>query len=151
MSAGLQLHAFDTVTGEDVVEPASSLIKRAPILAAGVTKTLGEHLESRAAIGQTTVSNAAYQVLATDVDIVYTSLTASRIVKLCDVDVYPKGQDLVISDETGACSETITITILPGDSTGDTIPQTSNNTIVLNGPYASVRLRRGAANIWKIV
>ena len=148
---GVDLYGFDNDTKENVVEGLSSMIDRTPVVVGVSQKTVPEHLAAKASIGQTTVANVAYQVLATDVDVAYTSLTASRIVKLCDVDVYPKGQDLVISDETGACSETVTITIVPGDGTGDTIPQTSNNTIVLNAPYASVRLRRGAANIWKIV
>jgi hypothetical protein len=104
-----------------------------------------------AATGHTPVSDANYQVLASDVDVAYTALTAPRTVKLCDVDTYPLGQDLVIGDESGSCSSNLPITILVGDGTSDTIPQQSDNTIVLAYAYASVRLRRGAADIWKIV
>lgn len=148
---GIYLYGYDDDTKENVVEALSSMFDRTPVVVGSSQKTVPEHLAAKAGIGQTEVLDINYQVLATDVDVVYMSLTATRIVKLCDVDVYPKGQDLVISDESGACSETVTITIVPGDGTGDTIPQTSNNTIVLNAPYASVRLRRGAANLWKIV
>lgn len=104
-----------------------------------------------AATGHTPLSDTNYQVSFSDVDVAFTALTAPRVVKLCDVDTYPLGQDLVIGDESGACSATITITILVGDGTSDTIPQQSDGTIVLAYPFASVRLRRGAANIWKIV
>jgi hypothetical protein len=108
-------------------------------------------ISGKANIGHTAVSDANYQVVASDVDVAFTVLTASRVVKLCDVDTYPLGQDLVIGDESGSCSATNTITILVGDGTSDTIPQQSDGTIVLAYAFASVRLRRGAANIWKIV
>jgi hypothetical protein len=104
-----------------------------------------------AALGHTPVLDADHQVSALDVDVAFTVLTGPRIVTLCDVDNYPLGQDLVIGDETGACSAAMPITIVPGAGTDDAIPQSSDGTIVLNSPFASVRLRRGATNIWKIV
>ncbi|WP_183667428.1 hypothetical protein [Methylorubrum rhodesianum] len=74
------------------------------------------------------------------------SLTAARTVSLPDVDTFPLGQDLVIADESGACSESLTITIIPGSGTGDTIA--GDGSIVLTSPYQAVRFRRGAANLW---
>ncbi|WP_345819944.1 hypothetical protein ABC766_27320 [Methylobacterium fujisawaense] len=110
-----------------------------------------QDISAKSSRGHTTVADTNYQILTTDVDVGFTSITVPHIVKLCDVDAYPLGQDLVIGDESGTCSATNTITILVGDGTSDTIPQQSDGTIVLAYPYASVRLRRGAANIWKIV
>jgi hypothetical protein len=116
------------------------------------TQTLVAQIQaSKAQLGHTAINDANYQVVASDVDVAFTVLTASRVVKLCDVDTYPLGQDLVIGDESGACSSTKTITIVVGDGTSDTIPQQSDGTIVLGYAFASVRLRRGTANIWKIV
>lgn len=68
-----------------------------------------------------------------------------------DVDIYPHSQDVVIGDESGACPEALSITIMPGNGTSDSLPQTSDNAVVLNAPLASVRLRRGASKIWKVV
>jgi hypothetical protein len=110
-----------------------------------------QDISGKANLGHTSVNNTNYQVLVSDVDVAFVALTAPRTVKLCDVDSYPLGQDLVIGDESGSCSAMNTITILVGDGSSDTIPQQSDGTIVLAYAFASVRLRRGAANIWKIV
>ena len=102
-----------------------------------------------AAGGHTAVSDANYQALQSDVQVGMVTLTAPRTVYLPDVDSFPLGQDLVIADESGACSDTLTITIQPGSGTGDIIggPEGAT-TIVLFSPYQAVRFRRGAANLW---
>ncbi|AWI90385.1 hypothetical protein C0214_20380 [Methylobacterium sp. DM1] len=77
------------------------------------------------------------------------ALTAPRTISLPDVDAFPLGQDLVIADESRTCSETLTIPIQPGASTGDIIGGPKGaTTIVLFSPYQAVRFRRGAANLW---
>jgi hypothetical protein len=73
------------------------------------------------------------------------TLTAPRVISLPDVDTFPF-RDLVIADESGACSDTLTITIQPGAGTGDTIAGATS--IVLSSPYQGLRFRRGAANLW---
>lgn len=98
------------------------------------------------ALGHTSVYDRDYTALTSDVQVGFRTLTGPRIVTLPDVDAFPLGQDLVIADESGACSETLTITILPGSGTGDTIG--SDGSIVLASPYQAVRFRRGAANLW---
>ena len=99
--------------------------------------------------GRTSVSDANYQCLQSDVQIGMTALTAPRTISLPDVDTFPTGQDLVVADESGACSDAITITIQPGPATSDIIggPEGAT-TIVLSSPYQAVRFRRGAANLW---
>lgn len=115
----------------------------------GGVRTVGEALAAAAQRGHTTVSDADYQCLTTDVQVGIVSLTSARTISLPDVDTFPLGQDLVIADESGACSDTLTITIQPGASTGDIIggPEGAT-TIVLFSPYQAVRFRRGAANLW---
>jgi hypothetical protein len=98
------------------------------------------------ALGHTSVYDRDYTALTSDVQVGFRTLTGSRIVTLPDVDAFPLGQDLVIADESGACSEALTITILPGSGTGDTIA--GDGSIVLTSPYQAVRFRRGAANLW---
>lgn len=93
----------------------------------------------------TAVSDANYQCLASDAQVGVVALTAPRTISLPDVDVFPF-RDLVIADESGACSETLTITIQPGAGTDDTIAGVAS--LVLTSPYQAVRFRRGAANLW---
>lgn len=106
------------------------------------------------ALGHTSVFDRDYTAATSDVQVGFRTLTGPRIVTLPDVDAFPLGQDLVIADESGACSETLTIKIRPGANTGDTIggaepdQGTSIPTIVLSSPYQAVRFRRGAANLW---
>lgn len=146
-----QLLLRNAVTG-NLVNPADAVSAALPFvtIAPADKATIRSNLGAVGA-GHTSVNDINYQVLASDVDVAYVALTASRVVKLCDVDTYPLGQDLVIGDESGACSATVTITIIVGDTTYDTIPQQSDGTITLSYPFASVRMRRGAVNIWKIV
>ncbi|MEN3213619.1 hypothetical protein PUR23_26855 [Methylorubrum populi] len=97
----------------------------------------------------TPVADADYQGLPTDEQIGLVALTAPRTISLPDVDSFPLGRDIVIADESGACSDTLTITIQPGAGTGDVIggPDGATN-IVLFTPYQAARFRRGAANLW---
>lgn len=115
----------------------------------GGVRTVGDAIAAAAQRGHTIVSDTNYQCLATDVQIGMVTLTAPRVISLPDVDTFPLGQDLVIADESGACSDTLTITIQPGASTGDIIggPEGAT-TIILFSAYQAVRFRRGAANLW---
>lgn len=76
----------------------------------------------------------------------FRTLTGPRIATLPNVDAFPLGQDLVIADESGPCSEALTITVLPNPGTSDTID--GDGSIILSDPYQAVRFRRGAANLW---
>ncbi|GJE79637.1 hypothetical protein [Methylorubrum thiocyanatum] len=111
--------------------------------------SVGKAVAAAVQRGHTVVLDKNYQVLPTDVQVGMAVLTAPRVVSLADVDTFPLGQDLVIADESGACSETLTITIQPGPGTGDIIggPEGAT-TIVLSSAYQAVRFRRGAANLW---
>lgn len=93
----------------------------------------------------TSVSDADYQCLASDAQVGMVALTAPRVISLPDVDTFPF-RDLVIADESGSCSEMLTITIQPGAGTGDTIAGAAS--IVLTSPYQGLRFRRGAASLW---
>lgn len=111
--------------------------------------SVGKAVAAAVQRGHTPVNDANYQCLVSDVQVGMVALTAPRTILLPDVDAFPLGQDLVIADESGACSEATTITIQPGPGTGDIIggPEGAT-TIVLSSPYQAVRFRRGAANLW---
>lgn len=102
---------------------------------------------SSAQRGHTSVSDANYQCLPSDVQVGMVALSASRTIYLPDVDGFPLGQDLLIADESGSCSDDRIITIFPGLDTSDVIG-TTDGIIKIFDPYQSVRLRRGASNLW---
>ncbi len=106
-------------------------------------------LSGKASLGHTSVFDQNYAGSASDVQVGFRTLTAPRIYSLPDLDAYPLGQDHIVADESGACSDALTITIQPGPSTGDIIggPEGAT-TIVLSSPYQAVRFHRGAANLW---
>ncbi|MBB5765720.1 hypothetical protein ABEV34_11830 [Methylorubrum rhodesianum] len=120
-----------------------------PLIRRGRSTTVGTVLANAAQLGHTQVLDVDYQCVDEDVQVGIMTLTAPRVVSLPDVDDYPLGQDLVIADESGVCSDVRTITIQPGPDTGDIIGGADGaTTIVLSSPYQAVRFRRGAANLW---
>lgn len=120
----------------------------------GGVRTVGDAIAAASQRGHTIVSDTNYQCLATDVQIGIVTLTAPRVIFLPDVDTFPLGQDLVIADESGACSDAILIKISAGAGTGDIIggadidPDLEAGVVSLSSPYQAVRFRRGAANLW---
>ncbi|UMY19146.1 hypothetical protein MMB17_07555 [Methylobacterium organophilum] len=122
----------------------SAIIPLAPVTIGGRTTSIPDAIEGCAAIHHTSVPDLDYHCLSTDVQIGLVALTAPRTVFL--PDRYPLGQVLFIADESGACSETLPITIQVGPGTGDSIAgQTS---IQITNPYQGLGFRRGAANLW---
>jgi hypothetical protein len=117
----------------------------APVPLSGEVRTVADVLSNVPQNRHRLIDDADYQCLSSDVQIGMKPLTAPRTIYLPDVDAFPF-QDLVIADESGACSEALTITILPGPDTSDTIAGSSS--ILLTDPYQAVRFRRGAANLW---
>lgn len=95
----------------------------------------------------TPVADLDYQCLPTDQQVGMVTLTTPRTVFLPDVDTFPLGTDLVIADESGACSDVLTITIRPGPGTDDVLG-VSGGILQLFDAYQSARFRRGAANLW---
>lgn len=94
---------------------------------------------------RTAVSDANYTALATDREIAYTALTAARTVTLPAASAYPAGTDLLLVDESGACSATNTITISRAGS--DTIDGRTGTTLAT--AYGYLRLRCDGASKWK--
>jgi hypothetical protein len=90
--------------------------------------------------GRTTVANVAYTVLATDAKVCYTSLSAARVVTLPAASTLP-GQNLVVKDESGACSGTNTITVTPASGT---IDGAANK--VINTAYGVLRVYSNGTN-----
>lgn len=96
---------------------------------------------------RTTVTDAAYSVLATDRMVAYTALSAARIISLPASSAYPTGTRLVVVDETGNCSTVKTLTITPnGADMIDGAPSA-----VVNIPYGFIGLESNQVGQWTIV
>lgn len=96
---------------------------------------------------RTAVNDAAYSVLATDRMVVFTALTAARVVSLPPSSDYPTGTRLVVVDETGNCSTIKTLTITPNGT--DLIDGAA--TALINVPYGFIGLESNQAGGWTIV
>ncbi|GJE27937.1 hypothetical protein [Methylobacterium organophilum] len=119
-----------------------AIIPLASVTIGDQTTTIPDAIEGCAAIHHTSVSDLDYHCLSTDVQVGLVSLTAPRTVFL--PARYPLGQVLFIADESGACSETLPITIQAG--TGDSIAGQAS--VQITNPYQGLGFRRGAANLW---
>jgi Major tropism determinant N-terminal domain len=96
---------------------------------------------------RTTVSDTAYAALATDRLVAYTALSAARVVTLPAASAFPAGFRLLVVDETGNCSPTVTITV---DRAGaDTIDGATSAAI--SSAYGFLALESNGANAWTIV
>ena len=96
---------------------------------------------------RTPVSDAAYTALVTDRLIAYSALTAARAVTLPSASAYPPGQQLVVADESGACSATKTITLSRAGS--DTINGATS--AVIATAYGYLALASDGVSKWTIV
>jgi hypothetical protein len=93
------------------------------------------------------VADANYSVPATVNEVAYTSLTAARVATLPAASAFAASQQLLIVDESGACSATKTITVSRAGS--DTINGATS--AVLANAYGYVCLASNGANAWTIV
>ena len=99
-------------------------------------------------IGHTAAPDADYYVSLSDTQVGFANLSAPRTVYLPDVDAYQLGQVLFIADESGQCSVSKIITIVPTPGSGDSIA--GQPAIQITDAYQGISLRRGAANVWII-
>ena len=98
-------------------------------------------------IGRTTVSDSNYTVLATDRTIAYAALTAARVMTLPAASAYPTGTQLLVVDETGACSLSNTITLARSGT--DTINGATS--AVISVAFGFLALMSSGAGKWTTV
>lgn len=92
----------------------------------------------------TAVADANYTALATDVEVLYTSITAARTVTLPAASALNAGQALVIGDASGSVTGVIPITIARAGS--DTINGATS--YVIGTPRGMVRLISDGSSKW---
>ena len=112
-------------------------------------KLVPDALAGKAARGHTAINNADYTALVTDVHVAMSGLTADRIVALPPHATFPLGQDFVVVDEDGSCTEASRILIVP--RAGAAILKTTSP-LSLSAAGASARLRLNSTRtVWLTV
>ncbi len=96
---------------------------------------------------RTQVSDGNYTALTTDRTVAYISITAARVVSLPAASAFPGGSRLLVVDESGACSATLTITLAANGS--DLIDGASSAAI--NSAYGYLALESNTFNKWTII
>jgi Major tropism determinant N-terminal domain len=96
---------------------------------------------------RTAVLDAAYSALTTDRMIAYTALTAARAVALPAASAFPTGTRLLVIDETGNCSSTLSITLNRAGS--DTIG--GGTSVVINQAYGFAAIESNGSNAWTVI
>ena len=102
-----------------------------------------------ATIGRTTVANAAYTVVATDMLVAYTSLSASCTVTLPAASTIPAGKRLVIVDESGSASQSVAISLAPNGT--DTVAGSNSTQVIINIPRGRIEIESNGSNGWHVV
>ena len=97
---------------------------------------------------RTPIADAAYQALATDRIIAYTSITTTRKVTLPAASAFPTGALLWIVDESGSVTQTINITVGPAGA-DNVNGVTTLSTIVT--PYGFIYLESDGVSEWTII
>jgi hypothetical protein len=135
-----QIAAFTGASAECVVDTTNNRL----VINDGVTPGgWAAGLERR-----TPVASTNYTVLPTDRIVAFTSLNSSCTVSLPTASSYPTGARLMVIDESGACSTTNTITIIPN---GTNTINGVNGSIVLNTAYGHATLESNGSGGWAVV
>lgn len=147
-TGAVTLAVADVSGAAPLASPALTGTPTAPTAAAGTSTT---QLATTAFVStnftRTAVADAAYTVLATDRTVAITTLTAARVLTLPASSAFPAGSQLVIIDESGACSATNTITVNRAGT--DTINGASSAVIATG--YGYIALESNHAGKWTIV
>jgi hypothetical protein len=96
---------------------------------------------------RTVVSDANYTALTTDRTIAYTAITAAHTVSLPASSSYPTGTRLLVVDETGSCSASLTITLSANGT--DTIDGAA--TAIINSTYGYLAIESNGSGKWTII
>ena len=90
------------------------------------------------------VADAAYTILASDTYVGVSSLSAARAFALPAASAYPVGHTLLVVDESGACSASVTVTL--SATSANTINDVAS--VVLTVPRFAVALQSDGVSKW---
>jgi Major tropism determinant N-terminal domain len=140
-----QVAAFTGAAGETVVDTTNNrLVVNDGSTAGGWPAAKLAEVVTNA---RTAVADAAYSALTTDRMIAYTSITAARAVALSLAASFPTGTRLLVVDESGNCSATLTITLNRAGS--DTINGATS--VAINVAYGYVAIESNGSNAWTVI
>ncbi len=140
-----QVAAFTGAAGETVVDTTNNrLVVNDGSTAGGWPAAKLAEVVTNA---RTAVADAAYSALTTDRMIAYTSITAARAVALPSATSLPTGTRLLVVDESGNCSATLTITLNRAGS--DTINGATS--VAINVAYGYVAIESNGSNAWTVI
>jgi hypothetical protein len=124
-----QVASFTGAAGEVVIDTTNNrvVVQDASTAGGWPAAKLAEVLTNT----RTAVSDANYTALTTDRTVAYTAITAARTVSLLASSSYPTGTRLLMVDESGSCSATLTITL----SASGTDAIDGASTAVINSAY----------------
>ena len=108
---------------------------------------LSEIGSSGSSVTITTVSDANYTVLSTDLVIGIATLTAARTLSLPAASAFPTAQTLLIFDESGAASSSIAVTIAANGS--DLIDGAAS--VAINSAYGFIALQSNGVGKWTLI
>ncbi|HZZ63828.1 MAG TPA: hypothetical protein VFE63_22135 [Roseiarcus sp.] len=134
-----QVAAFTGAQGEIVVDTTNNR------LAVNDGSTAGGWLIDHTA--RHAVADAAYTATVNDRLIAYTSISTAMTVTLPSAATFPTGARLLIVDESGSCSSTLTITAARAGS--DTID--GGASAVISTAYGYVALESNGVSAWTVV
>jgi hypothetical protein len=136
------------VTGTDTIDGKSQRILSTPYGGLRFRSNGSTAWNVVATTSLTPVNDTAYTCNMDDKVIAYTALTAARTVTLPLAANYPPGQRLTVMDQVGACTATITLTVLPQG--GDLINGLSSSP-VLTTAHAFLGFVSDGVSRWSIV
>jgi Major tropism determinant N-terminal domain len=134
-----QIAAFTGAQGELVVDTTTNRVV--------VQDGAGAGGWPAALVKRTAVSDANYTAQPTDRIVAYTALTASRIVTLPASSTFPPGERLLVVDETGNASGTVSITLTRAGS--DKINEA--NTAIITTANGYLGVEGNGSNAWTVV
>lgn len=126
---------------------ASNLTDAAYVLAARVNDATGVWQVPAIVGARVAVNDAAYTVAAGVSTVAYTAMAAARTVTLPAANSFAPGQQLLVVDESGACSATKAITLARAGS--DTINGATS--AVISNAYGYLAIESNGSNAWTIV
>jgi hypothetical protein len=97
---------------------------------------------------RTAVADLAYTVLSTDYLVAYTSLTAARVVTLPAASSFAAGRRLVLYDESGLVSASLTVSLAPNGA--DKINGANTTQVALNSAFGRVEMESNGSTGWVI-
>jgi hypothetical protein len=140
-----QVASFTGAAGEMVIDTTNNrvVVQDASTAGGWPAAKLAEVLTNT----RTAISDANYAALSTDRTVAYAAITAARTVSLPASSSYPTGTRLLVVDESGSCSASLTI-MLSASGT-DVIDGAA--TAAINSAYGYLAIESSGSGKWTII